>query len=1004
MRRNHLVYTLAVKEQLMTTLDEAYEKILVIREDVNENIENVLTEEDAKIQIITRVITESLGWSFADIGAERAHENGYSDYLLAVSGLNALIVEAKRIGRIDIRVADKAVQRSLKLNGPALSETTEGISQAASYAQPNGVPVAVLTDGNAWIIFKPTIAGENYLNKQAFVFPSLDAVVAKFAIFHELLAREPFMKKTYNLMFDELHNARVLLANPLTAALGETEISRQQKSKLAFDLEPVFDSFFSRMTGKDDEDLIIDCFVETAESRIADHSLEKMTARVLGNLSSRAISVEEELSKYLSNAVELDAGESVFIVGPTGSGKSTFIERFFRKTLTAETRSKCIPIRLNFLEASGSIEPTLNWITETLIQHLETALYANGHPNWDELRGLYWTDYKRQSRGVHAKLYSRDKTAFQEKFSEFMAGKVESDREGYLKRILSDIVHNRNKLPVIVADNTDEFPTETKEAIFQFIQSLRVHSKHCILIFPITDKSAWSFTKSDIYSIYQSKSFFLPTPPPREVFRRRIDYLKDKLFTSDQEDSKRSYLTERNISISISDLSSFADVLEDAFVSDVYAAKILGEFSNYNIRRTLRLARRVITSPVFQIEDLIIAFASGTATFNRHAKFMNALLKGDYNYYNQNDAESSEIVPVFSIDRKFRQSPLLQLRILTLLEATFSGARNVEERHISVGSISDYFQGIGCTEASIDTAVGQLIMSNLVEPFDPSNRGLAASQRLAINYSGRIHLRLATNNQVFFEQMALTTELSDSDVAMMIAAAHKSNQPVFEKFASIRTLFAEYLLEQDEREMSVPPEGVAYERQRQMTEAIRGFRTATTTGTKGRKILEPPDSPSEDTLDTHAGVLGTVDFFDSQKGFGFVDVNEIGERCYIGIDVVLSSDVETLRDGDDILCDVGPSAKGPQVTAIHDIQIKPEEVNLVDCVVVRLVPDRYYGFVSIFGRKEDALFHFSLLSDEQIVQLKIGNRFKAEVRTNSKNGRQQVRRIEEILEPETPSA
>ena len=987
----------------MTTLDEAYEKILAISDEVKGNIDNILTEEDAKIQIITRVITECLGWKYADIGAERAHDNGFSDYLVTNAGHNALIVEAKRIGRIEIRVADKAVQKNLKLDGPALCETTGGISQAASYAQPNGVPVAVLTDGNAWIVFKPTVPGEYYLTKQAFVFPSLDAVVAKFAVFYDLLAQEPFSRKVYNLMFDELHNARILLSSPLTAAVVETDISRQQKSKLAFDLEPVFDSFFSRMTGEDDQDLIIDCFVETTESRIADHSLEKMTARVLGNLASRSASVEEELSDYLSNAVELDAGESVFIVGPTGSGKSTFIERFFRRTLSAETRSKCIPVRLNFLEASGSIEPTMNWITETLIKNFEAALYKDGHPNWDELRGLYFSDYKRQSEGVHSKLYSRDKSAFQEKFSEFMAEKVEKDREGYLRRILADIVHNRNKLPVIVADNTDEFPPETKEAVFQFIQSLRVHSRHCILIFPITDKSAWSFTKSDIYSIYQSKSFFLPTPPPREVFRRRIDYLKDKLATVEQKPAGKTYLTERNISISIANLNGFADVVEDSFVNDVFAAKILGEFSNYNIRRTLRLARRVITSPVFQIEDLIVAFASGSATFNRHAKFMNALLKGDYNFYNQNDADAGEIVPIFSIDRKFKQSPLLQIRILTLLEATFSGARNVEERHISLGSISDYFQGIGCSEASIDSAVKQLVNANLVEPFDPSNRSLDAAQRLAINYSGKVHLRLATNNQIFFEQMALTTELSDSDVATMIAAAHRSKKPILEKYASIRTLFAQYLLDQDEREMSVPKEGVSYELQRQLTEAIRGFLTSEATHASSAEIVHPSKAQSEANSSIQQGVLGTVDFFDNQKGFGFVDVHEIGERCHVGIDTVSSSGIGTLRDGDDILCDVGSSPRGPKITSIHDVQIKPDEVSLVDCVVVRLVPDRYYGLVSVFGRTDDALFHFSLLNEEQIDRLSIGDRFKAEVRTNSKNGLQQVRRIDEFLGTGQPS-
>lgn len=982
----------------MTSLDEAYEKFLLIKHEVSANLQNIITEEDAKIQIINRVLTECLGWKFSDIGAERAHDNGFSDYLIAPSGRNSLIVEAKRIGRVEISVADKVVQTSLKLNGPGLIKARHGISQAAAYAQPNGVPVAVLADGEAWIIFKPVIANENFMDKQAFVFPSMDAVVNKFALFYNLIGSEPFSQKLYNLSFDELHNTRTLLSTPLVAAIGHNEIFRQQKSRLAFDLEPVFDSFFSRMTGEDDPDLIIECFVETRESRIAEHSLEKMTARVLGNLSSQTIGLEKELSDYLESAVELDSGESVFIVGPTGSGKSTFIDRFFKKTLSQETRTKCIPVRLNFLEASGNLEPTLAWITDSLIQKFEAALYPVGNPTWDELRGLYFTDYKRQSTGVHAKLYRRDKALFHEKFGEFMADKVEKDREGYLRRLLSDVVHNRDKLPVIVVDNTDEFSAPMKDAIFQYIQALRVHAKHCILIFPITDKSAWSFTKTDIYSIYQSKSFFLPTPPPREVFRRRIDYLKGKLANSDGSAGTQNYLTDRNINVSISNLDGFAHAIEDAFVNDVYAAKILGELSNYNIRRTLRLARRVITSPVFQIEDLIVAYASGSATFNRHAKFINALIKGDYNFYNQNDADAGEIVPVFQVDRKFNQSPMLQLRILALLESTFNGASNVDERHVTMASLSDYLQALGSTEAAIDTAVLYLISNNLIEPFDPSDRSISTTQRLAINFAGRAHLRLATNNQVFFEQMALTTEISDSDVATMIAAAHGARQPIVEKFASIRTLFAQYLLDRDEREMSIPVAGAAYESQRQLTESIRGFLTMvgsdqTTIGSDRQERAEQ----EEDAYQHHA-VLGTVDFYDKQKGFGFVDVHEIGERCYVGSDVVSSSAFGHLDDGDDILCDVGPSSKGPEIVSIHDIQNKPEEVNLVDCSVVRLVDDRYYGFVSVSGRRDDAMFHYSLLDQEQIDQLKLGLRFRAEVRVNSKNGLQQVRRIEHFME------
>lgn len=982
----------------MTTLDHAYTTFIEIRDQVQANLDAILTEEDAKIQIITRILTECLGWGFSDIGAERKHDSGFSDYLISRNNRNILIVEAKRIGRVSISVSDKAVQKSLKLNGPGLTKAYEGIAQAASYAQPNGVPVALLTDGDAWIVFKPTVGGENYLEKQALVFPSLDAVAAKFSLFYDLLGQEPCSRKLYNQIFDELHNTRLLLTSPLVPAINPTDIFRQQKSKLAFDLEPVFDSFFSRMTGEADPDLILECFVETQESRIADHSLEKMTSRVLGNIDTQNLGIDKELSDYLSSAVQLDAGESVFIVGPTGAGKSTFIDRFFKKTLAEETRSKCIPVRLNFLEATGSMEPTLRWITDSLITRFETSLFEGGNPSWDELRGLYYTDYNRQKKGTGAKLYERDKAKFQEEFGHYMAKKVEDDREGYLRRLLSDIVHNRKKLPVIIADNTDEFPPEVKEAIFQYIQSLRVHSKHCILIFPITDKSAWSFTKTDIYSIYQSKSFFLPTPPPREVFRRRINYLKKKLEPADPTKPAEKYLTDRSITISIADLSVFADTIEDAFVNDEYAAKILGELSNYNIRRTLALARRVITSPVFGIDDLIVAFASGTATFNRRIKFLNALLKGDYNFYSKNDIDASEIVPIFQVDRKFNQSPLLQIRILAMLEATLNGSSNVDDRHLTIGNLSDYFQSIGSSEAAVDTALLRLIDANLVEPFDPSERGISSGQRVAISFAGRAHLRLAISNPVFFEQMALTTEISNSDVASMIGSAHNAKMPFDEKFATVRSLFAQYLIERDELEINVPVDGRVHGPQRDLLDAIRGFVTVDDSPQKASALGKSP--MIDDQL--KAGVLGTVDFYDAQKGFGFVDLSELGERCFVGAEAVSRSGFVTLNDGDDILCDVGSSPKGPQITFIHDLQNKPHEVTLLECVVIRVVPERNFGFASVFGRSDDALFHFSLLSDDHVANLCIGMRFEAEVRINSKNGLQQVRRIDRVLNPVVP--
>ena len=99
------------------------------------------------------------------------------------------------------------------------------------------------------------------------------------------------------------------------------------------------------MQGEEDPNLLVDCFVETKESRLADFSLDKMTRQVLGNITPDDRDGDSELSALIDRHVHQEHGETVFIVGPTGSGKTTFLERFFKKTLSPQVRRHVVPLR-----------------------------------------------------------------------------------------------------------------------------------------------------------------------------------------------------------------------------------------------------------------------------------------------------------------------------------------------------------------------------------------------------------------------------------------------------------------------------------------------------------------------------------------------------------------------------------------------------------------------------------------------------------------------------------
>ena len=207
----------------MSALDSSYTRAIALIDEVEPRLANVLTEEDAKLQLIARFLTEILGWDHADISAERKNDAGYSDYIVSDAGRPAMLVEAKRQGQLELSTSATAKQ-TYKISGPALKQCLGGIEQAASYCAPEGIQFALVTDGCTWIFFKPFVPGESYKSKEAIVFPTLRSVEDDFASFFELASKEGHQRGSYKHVFDKLHDKRLLLTQGLHSAFSDGDM------------------------------------------------------------------------------------------------------------------------------------------------------------------------------------------------------------------------------------------------------------------------------------------------------------------------------------------------------------------------------------------------------------------------------------------------------------------------------------------------------------------------------------------------------------------------------------------------------------------------------------------------------------------------------------------------------------------------------------------------------------------------------------------------------------
>lgn len=479
------------------------------------------TEQDVRFRMINVLLTEVLGWDPSDVKTEPHSDAGFADYLFHHGNRNWMVIEVKRTSAPLVDTKNESTA-PYKLGGSALQSAAPGIKQAKGYCTEYGVQFAGLSNGFQWIAFLAirgdgTPPGEG----KAIVFPTLEEIQGSFAVFYDLFSKEGVLQHRYLTHINRVEGISIRPAEKLVSAIAPTAAVKITRSKLASDLILVFKQFFSEMTGEGDPEMMLKCFVESKESREADVSLEKIVNRLTNSVEVVESREGQELKQHLQTAVEIQKGEFVLIVGNKGAGKSTFIERFFRLVLSRIERDKCLILRIDLADSTGDRETLGAWLTEKIKKAIEESLFDNGHPHFNDLKGMFFGNYERWRHGELKYLYDSNPTEFNIRFGEHIAKLIDEKPYTYVMAMLRNTVSSRRLMPCLVFDNTDHFPQEFQEAVFQFAQG--VHREvFSFVICPITDRTIWRLSKEGPLQSYTSHVFYLPAPSPKDVLEKRL--------------------------------------------------------------------------------------------------------------------------------------------------------------------------------------------------------------------------------------------------------------------------------------------------------------------------------------------------------------------------------------------------------------------------------------------------------------------------------------------------
>lgn len=784
-------------------IDDAYANFETIFSNKSTIIDNIETEADTRFQLIDEIIVHVLGWDKTSIKTESHIENGYIDYLLQDNSNNKVIIEAKNLNNNIWDLRDKSFN-VYKISGPTLKKAYSGMEQARNYAIAKSVCIAILTNGNTWIAFLGNRTdGVSWSEGKAIVFPTLQAVKDNFARFYEYFSKSGVLNSNLIAQIGREEKGRIVLTEKLKPAYSKNPVF-VKKTDLSKDIEKVFEAFFDKITDEDNTEMLEKCFVESKESKEADDVLKNISENLISGIEEiDNTSSSNQLSREIEESIKTTKGRTVILIGNKGSGKTTFISRFFSIVLEPRLKKQCLILKLDVGISTGNVHDIANWLTQKLLEELEHKLFSanGGAPTFDELKGIFASDYHKLKIGEYKYLYDQNEVDFNIKFGEIIREK-KKDSFNYLIQLLRHVVNARKLMPCIIFDNLDHHEKILQDKVFQYSQAIR-NDVLSFTICPITDQTIWLHSKTGALQSFVTTALYLPSPPTKEIIKHRLDFIQYKLDCSTSTNN-REYFLKKGIRLTIKDLNAFVCCLNESFIQTEFVSKKIGQLSNFAVRKSLVLMKEVMTSPLISVDDLFSNYYSTGRINVVPGKFDKAIIVGNYNYFNQE--KNNYILNLFETNPDDYHTPLLRLRILSYLKGKEELLRrNNQDIYQDVSEIISFFELLNINVNLIKATLQQFINYGLIESIDSSVKDIGIINRIKILPSAKAHYNLIMKSKEYISQMAIRTPIIEGEyLNAIVSIMNNNNKLKFEDWKKIINIFTDYCIEQDKKYVTIP--------------------------------------------------------------------------------------------------------------------------------------------------------------------------------------------------------
>jgi hypothetical protein len=719
-------------------------------------------------------ILAALGWPNEEIGREMSSGAGdFLDYELRAAGLPWMVVEAKRIGETfllaGLAPSVEGLVRSLRaLLNRGGAHLREIMKQAAGYCNDRGVPLACVTNGRQWILFRGLSSrGRPWTQGSAVVFDGPAEIEAHFDDFWDCLARATTHRA---FLFEALDH-------PPSRELPSARVPRDHISRRIPDRDGSTTSltrsistfFFSEIHGSEREPLLERCYVEPGMANEFERSIQRLlkdSERTLDDGPNPVLGggTQNFIGQLAHQSAVHVGGSPVVLVGHVGVGKTTFLHRcmsHFRSNqdafcsivdLEGRGQGGSIDGQTEERWVAGEVLTKLGHAAGTVVGHrddLPTGERLQAEPDSPEALRTMLRDRLDKEHRLGERIWAEDKRRWAEKeyeiFAEFRSDPV-SHLVRYTRHLSSRFKRpDGARYPVLIAiDNVDLGTDEYQKCIYGLAHRL-AHDTRAVVVVCLREDTYLSAREPGGFLTSSSLPFVfhVAAPSVSHLIRSRADYAE---YACDQG------LLPAGLRAVAQRVTAVAALVETVFLtpkSETLA--MVASLSGQNMRQALELVRGLIEGHVGVSEN-----PSPSAAYAFECLLLaigDAELRAKYRVANCFDADPWN-------------PPLHALKARLLAYYSYAFDTHADRVRLEdTEAVLACFAAWGYPLAALRPVLRSLLVDGLLRPIDPSSSPEAEyviPPRMTLSPAGYAHVHHLLRLKPYRAAMSLMTRWYDS--------------------------------------------------------------------------------------------------------------------------------------------------------------------------------------------------------------------------------------------------